>query len=190
MARLHSRIMIFQKTDLEDAYLIQQESKSDERGFFARAFCAREFAQHGLANGIAQINNSLATKKGTLRGFHYQLPPKSETKIVRCIRGALFDVIIDLRPGSPTFERHYGAELSADNRTMMYVPKGFAHAFITLTDDCEAFYLVDEFYSPDSERGIRWDDPKFAIEWPIRPTVISEKDSNHPDFDPKYHLKA
>ena len=131
---------------------------------------------------------SLSVEKGTLRGMHYQLAPRAETKLVRCVRGALYDVILDLRRGSPTFGRSFGAELTAVNRRMMYVPKGFAHGFITLAGDTEALYCVDEFYAPEHERGIRWNDPKFDIQWPIEPIVISDKDRQHRDFDPAWHL--
>jgi dTDP-4-dehydrorhamnose 3,5-epimerase len=180
--------MIFQPTPLAGAYVIDLEKRGDDRGFFARAFCQREFAAHDLATQMVQANNSLSAYKGTLRGMHYQLAPKAETKLVRCIRGALFDVILDLRADSPTFGQSYGAELSAENRRMMYVPKGFAHGFITLADDTEALYLVDEFYAPESERGVRWNDPRFAIAWPAEPTVMSDKDRNFPDFNPAWHL--
>ncbi|MEM7620120.1 MAG: dTDP-4-dehydrorhamnose 3,5-epimerase [Pseudomonadota bacterium] len=182
--------MIFNETPLAGAYLIDLKKIGDERGFFARAFCVQEFEEQGLQTSIVQMNNSEAVKKGTLRGMHYQLAPKAETKIVRCVKGALYDVIIDLRRGSKTFGQHFGAELSAENRTMMYVPKGFAHGFMTLEDHTEAFYMVDEFYAPDSERGIRWDDKKFNIDWPLEPTVLSEKDRNHPNFDELFHLGA
>jgi dTDP-4-dehydrorhamnose 3,5-epimerase len=180
--------MIFNETPLAGVYVVDLEKRGDERGFFARAFCEREFAERGLANHFVQANNSLSARKGTLRGMHYQLAPKAETKYVRCIRGALQDVVIDLRRNSSTFGQSFGAELTAENRRMMVVPKGFAHGFITLTDDTEAFYLVDEFYAPECERGIRWNDPKFAIQWPIEPVVISEKDQNYRDFDPAWHL--
>jgi dTDP-4-dehydrorhamnose 3,5-epimerase len=182
--------MIFTETPLQGAYLIDLEKRGDERGFFARAFCAREFADHGLVTQIVQANNSLSARKGTLRGMHYQLAPKAETKIVRCLRGALYDIILDLRADSPTFGQSFGAELNAENRRMMYVPKGFGHGFITLADDTEAFYLVDEFYAPECERGVRWNDPRFAIQWPAEPVVISDKDGNYPDFDPAWHLTA
>ncbi|WP_432797436.1 dTDP-4-dehydrorhamnose 3,5-epimerase [Poriferisphaera sp. WC338] len=181
--------MIFHKTPLDGAYIIELEKRGDERGFFARAFCRNEFADHGLATEFVQVNNSLSAEKGTLRGMHYQLAPHAETKLVRCIKGALYDVIIDLREGSKTFGQSYGAELSAENRRMMYVPKGFAHGFITMTDNTEAFYFVDEFYAPEHERGVRYNDPKFEIEWPIKPVVVSDKDKNHVDFDPAIHLK-
>lgn len=180
--------MMFHPTPLEGAYTIELEKRGDERGFFARAFCCQEFGEAGLATTFVQANNSLTAERGTLRGLHYQLAPKAETKLVRCIRGGLYDLILDVREQSPTFGHWFGAELSAENRLMMYVPKGFAHSFITLTDDAEAFYFVDEYYAPEFERGIRWNDPTFAINWPIEPTVISEKDATHRDFDPEFHL--
>jgi dTDP-4-dehydrorhamnose 3,5-epimerase len=180
--------MIFTPTPLPGAYLIELEKKGDERGFFARAFCEKEFGQHGLSTRFCQVNNSLSAEEGTLRGMHYQLAPKAETKLVRCIRGALHDVILDLRQGSPTFVKSFGAELSAENRRMMYVPKGFAHGFITLTPDTEAFYFVDEFYSPENERGVRYDDPQFGLQWPVAPVVVSDKDKSHRNFDRTWHL--
>jgi len=180
--------MHYTATPLEGAYLIDLEKRGDDRGFFARAFCVKEFEQQGLATQFCQINNSLSAHKGTLRGMHYQLAPKAETKVVRCVRGALFDMILDLRPGSATFGRSFGAELSAENRRMMYVPKGFAHGFLTLTDDTEAFYLVDEFYSPENERGIRFDDPEFDLKWPEAPAVVSDKDRSHQNFDRAWHI--
>ena len=180
--------MTFTEAPLPGAYLIDVEKRGDERGFFARAFCEKEFGEHHLATRFVQANDSLSARKGTLRGMHYQLAPRAETKLVRCIRGALYDVILDLRKGSTTFGRSFGAELSADNRRMMYVPKGFAHGFVTLADDTEAFYLVDEHYAPEQERGLRWNDPRFDIRWPISPVVISDKDRGHRDFDPAWHL--
>ena len=180
--------MIFRQTSIPGSYIIELEKRGDERGFFARAFCVNEFKDCGLVTDILQVNNSLSAQKGTLRGMHYQLAPRAETKIVRCIRGSLWDCIVDLREGSSTFGHWFGAELSAENRRMMYVPKGFAHGFLTLEDNTEAFYFVDEFYSPEAERGLRWDDAKFGIEWPIDPVVISDKDRGHPLFDPAHHL--
>jgi dTDP-4-dehydrorhamnose 3,5-epimerase len=180
--------MIFTETAIPGAFVIELEKREDERGFFARAFCENEFSAHGLSSRLVQVNNSLSRIKGTLRGMHYQLAPKAETKLVRCIRGTLLDVILDIRKGSPTFGRSYGAELSAENRRMMYVPKGFAHGFITLEDDTEALYFVDEFYGPAAERSIRWNDPRFKIEWPQQPTVMSDKDRDQKDFDPAWHL--
>jgi len=179
--------MKFHPTPLKGAYTIEPERRGDERGFFARVFCQNEFVQTGLTPQFVQVNNSLSAKKGTLRGLHYQLAPKAEVKVVRCVRGALWDAIVDLRPDSPTFTQWFGAELTAENRLMMYVPKGFAHAILTLTDDTEAFYMVDEFYGPEQERGLRWDDARFKIDWPIEPVEISPKDAKWPDFDPQYH---
>ena len=182
--------MQFAPTPLKDAYLIDLDLLGDERGFFARLFCADEFAKHGLNPNFIQANNSLSKQKGTLRGLHYQLHPKAETKLVRCIKGSLYDVIVDLRQDSQTFGESFGAVLSAENRSMMYVPKGFAHGFLTLEDNTEVLYMVSEPYSKELERGIRWNDPCFNIEWPSVPLVISERDKSHPDFDPNYHLNA
>ena len=180
--------MQFHETPLPGAYLIELEKRGDDRGFFARAFCQREFAEYDLPTEYVQVNNSLSAERGTLRGMHYQLAPDAETKLVRCVRGSLWDCLLDLRPDSPTFGQWYGAELSAENRNMMLVPKGFAHGFITLADDTEAFYFVDAYYAPEQERGVRWNDPKFAIQWPIEPVVLSDKDTSHRDFDPAFHL--
>lgn len=180
--------MIFKPTPLPGAYVIELEKRGDDRGFFARVFCEREFGAHDLVTHFVQANNSLSPFKGTLRGMHYQIAPNGETKLVRCVRGAFHDVILDLRPDSPTFGQSFGADLTAENRHMMYVPKGFGHGFITLTDDSEAFYLVDEFYAPQSERIVRWNDPKFNISWPAAPAVLSDKDGNARDFDRAWHL--
>jgi len=180
--------MRFEPTPLAGAVVIELDKRADERGFFARVFCEREFAEAGLDTRFVQINNSLSKDRGTLRGMHYQLGEAAEVKVVRCIRGALWDAILDLRPGSATFGRSFGAELSAENRRMMYVPRGFAHGFLTLEEDTEAFYLVTAFYAPDRERGIRWNDPRFAIRWPAEPLVISDKDAQQRDFDPAWHL--
>jgi len=179
--------MLFQETPLQDAYLIELERKGDDRGFFARFFCEKEFASAGLTTGFAQVNNSLSAKKGTLRGMHYQLQPSAEVKVVRCIKGALWDCIADLRPDSPTFGKWFGAELNEDNRAMMYVPRGFAHAILTLSDNTEALYLVSDFYNPQTERGLRYNDPWLNIEWPIDPVEISAKDAAWPDFDRDFH---
>ena len=173
---------------LAGAYLIDLEPKGDQRGFFARQFCQKEFQEHGLATNFVQVNTSFSAGKGTLRGLHYQLGDAAETKLVRCIRGAIWDCILDLRPDSETFGKWYGAELSADNRKMMYVPKGFAHGFLSLTPDSEILYFVDAFYSPQLERGVRWDDHRFSIDWPANPEVVSDRDRSHPDFDPAHHL--
>jgi len=179
--------MILTPTPLTGAFLIDLEKRGDDRGFFARFFCEKEFQGAGLESRFVQINNSLTAKKGTLRGMHYQLPPDPEVKVVRCIRGALFDVIVDLRPDSPTFRQWFGAELTAGNRTMMYVPRGFAHGLLTLEDDTEALYLVSAFYSPAQERGVRYNDPSLGIRWPVEILETSEKDRNWPDLNEEFH---
>jgi dTDP-4-dehydrorhamnose 3,5-epimerase len=179
--------MKFHKTPLDGAFLVELEKRGDDRGFFARFFCEREFGAQGLETRFVQVNNSLSARKGTLRGLHYQLPPAAEVKLVRAIRGALWDVIVDLRAGSATFGKWFGAELNEDNRLMMYVPRGFGHGFITLTDDVETLYMVSDFYAPQSERGLRWNDPALAIQWPIAPTEISEKDKSWAAFDATFH---
>jgi dTDP-4-dehydrorhamnose 3,5-epimerase len=180
--------MIFTETPIAGAYLIDLEKRGDDRGFFARVFCRNEFGEQNLDTEFVQINNSRSAERGTLRGLHYQLAPAEEVKIVRCVSGVLWDVILDIRPRSPTFGRWFGAELSATNRRMMYAPRGMAHGFVTLADDTEAFYLVSAFYAPERERGIRWNDPRFAIEWPVTPAVMSDKDRDRPDFDPAINL--
>jgi dTDP-4-dehydrorhamnose 3,5-epimerase len=180
--------MKFTETPLPGAFIIDLEKRGDDRGFFARYFCKKEYASHDLCSDIVQINNSLSAQAGTLRGMHYQLAPKAEDKVVRCVKGALFDVIIDIRSQSPTFLQHFSVELTSENRRMLYVPKGFAHGFITLLDDTEAIYLVTEYYAADCERGIRYNDPKIGIQWPSEPSVISPKDLAHPDFDLDWHL--
>ena len=179
--------MKFHPTPLFGAFTIELEKRGDDRGFFARFFCDKEFGAAGLETRFLQINNSLTGAKGTLRGLHYQLPPAAEVKVVRAVRGALFDVIVDLRPDSPTYRRWFGAELNADNRLMMYAPRGFGHGFVTLSDNAEALYLVSAPYTPASERGLRWNDPAIGVEWPAPPTEMSDKDRNWPDLDPKFH---
>jgi dTDP-4-dehydrorhamnose 3,5-epimerase len=179
--------MIFHPTPLAGAFLIEPERRGDARGFFARIFCEEEFARAGLETRFTQANNSLTGRRGTLRGMHYQLPPAAEVKLVRCIGGAIHDVIVDLRPDSPSFGRWFGAELSAENRLMMYVPRGFAHGFVTLTEDAEAFYFVSDAYAPQQERGLRYDDPWMGIEWPVTPSEVSAKDGAWPAFDPGFH---
>lgn len=172
--------MLFTETKLKGAFIIDLELKSDDRGFFARTFCAKEFEAHGLKPAVSQCNMSFNHKAGTLRGMHYQVAPACETKLVRCTRGAVYDVIIDLRPDSPTYRQHIGVELSADNRRALYVPEMFAHGYQTLTDDAEVVYQVTEFYTPGYERGARYNDPAFGIEWPMPVAVISDKDANWP----------
>lgn len=179
--------MIFHKTPLQDAYLIELNRLGDNRGFFARAFCQDEFAEHGLETQFVQMNNSLTATSGTLRGFHYQTGDSAEVKVVRAIRGKLYDAIIDLRPDSPTFKQSFGAELNDENRLMMYVPRGFAHCILTLTDDVEAMYMVSNRYDPGAERGVRWNDSELSVKLPITPVEISEKDAAWPDFDPEFH---
>jgi dTDP-4-dehydrorhamnose 3,5-epimerase len=175
--------MIFTETELPGAFVIDIEPREDDRGFFARAWCADEFAEHGLTTRVAQSNVSFNHRQGTLRGMHYQVAPHEEAKVVRCTRGAIFDAIIDLRPDSPTYKQWTGVELSADNRRALYVPEGFAHGYQTLAPDTETFYQVSERYAPGAERGVRWDDPAFAIEWPDAGNVfLSEKDATWPDF--------
>lgn len=175
--------MKFTETKLAGAFVVDLNRMSDERGFFARSFCQNEFQQHGMAADVVQANMSWNESKGTLRGMHYQHVPYQETKFIRCIRGSIYDVIIDLRKDSSTFGDWFGVELTADNRTALYVPKDFAHGFVTLEDDSEVFYMVSQSYQPGSEGGIRWDDPRFKIDWPINPTRISEKDADWPDFE-------
>jgi dTDP-4-dehydrorhamnose 3,5-epimerase len=179
--------MIFHETPLAGARLIELEKRGDSRGFFARMFCEREFGAAGLETRFVNVNNSLSAAPGTLRGLHYQLGEAAEVKLVRCIRGALWDAILDLRPDSPTYLRWFGETLSADNRLMMYVPRGFAHAILTLEPDTEALYLVSAHYAPEAERGVRWDDPRFSVAWPIPPHEISPKDAGWPDFDEGVH---
>lgn len=169
--------MIFTETKLKGAFIIDLELKEDPRGAFARTFCMKEFEQHGLKSTVAQCNLSFNYKAGTLRGMHYQVAPATETKLVRCTKGAIYDVIIDMRPDSPTYMQHIGVELTADNRRALYVPEMFAHGYQALTDGAEVVYQVGEFYTPGYERGIRYNDPAFGIEWPMPVTVISDKDA-------------
>ncbi|MGH8502292.1 MAG: dTDP-4-dehydrorhamnose 3,5-epimerase [Gammaproteobacteria bacterium] len=174
--------MIFQETEVDGAYLIDINKLVDERGFFARGWCQKEFEAHGMVSRIVQANTSFNHKKGTIRGMHYQVAPYRETKLVRCTRGAIYDVIVDLRAGSSTYLQWIGAELTAENRRMLFVPEGFAHGFQTLADDSEVFYQVSEFYTPGAERGARYNDRAFDITWPLGVTVISEKDANWADY--------
>ena len=174
--------MKFSPTALVGAYVIDIEPVADERGFFVRSWCREEFARRGLNPDLAQCSISFNKKRGTLRGMHYQAKPHEETKVVRCTRGAIYDVILDLRPESSTFRKWIAVELSADNRRMLYVPPGFAHGFQSLVDDTEVFYQISTFYHPESARGARWNDPAFGIEWPVMERVISDKDRQYPDF--------
>jgi len=175
--------MTIEESSLPGAYMIGLERREDDRGFFARTFCANEFADRGLETGLVQANMSWNPKQGTLRGMHFQRPPHAEVKVIRATRGAIYDVIIDLREDSPTYKRWFGVELTEENRTALYVPKGFAHGFQTLAPDTEVHYLVTEFYTPDAEDGVRWDDPAFGIEWPDPANaIVSPKDAAWPDF--------
>lgn len=172
--------MHFHPLEISDAILIEPERRSDERGFFARVFCMEEFARAGLPTHFPQSNVSFNAKAGTVRGMHYQLAPHEEPKVVRCTRGAIYDVIVDLRPGSPTLHRSVGVELSAENGLMLYIPPGFAHGFQTLVDTTEVFYLMGDVYAPELARGVRWDDPALAISWPLPVSVIAERDLSYP----------
>jgi dTDP-4-dehydrorhamnose 3,5-epimerase len=174
--------MIFTPTELKDATIIDIEPFQDERGFFARAWCQREFQEQGLVANVVQANMSYNRRRGTLRGMHFQRAPYAETKLVRVVRGAIYDVIIDLRPESSSFKRWVGVELTAENRRALYVPEGFAHGFQTLADDSEVLYQVSTFYTPAAEGGLRHDDPAFAVRWPLPVSVISPKDAGWPDF--------
>lgn len=170
--------MKFTKTSLKGAFIIEPDRIEDERGFFARTFCRQEFEKHGVNPNLVQCSVSFNTKKGTIRGMHYQVKPHEEVRLVRCTRGAMYDVILDLRVDSPTFKQWTAVELTAENRTMAYIPEGFAHGFQTLEDNTEVFYQMSEFYHPECARGARWDDPAFGIVWPIDEKTISCKDAS------------
>lgn len=175
--------MIFTETALRGAWVIDPEPIRDERGFFARTWCRREFEEHGLDIEVAQRSISYNARRGTLRGMHYQIAPYQEVKLVRCLRGAALDVIIDLRPHSATYLRHFAVELTGENRRALYIPKAFAHGFQTLEDDTEIEYQMSEFYQPNAGRGFRWSDPAFGIRWPIPDPIILERDDNYPLLD-------
>jgi len=175
--------MIFHETNLAGVFEIHPDAKCDERGFFARTWCEREFEEKGLVSRLAQCSISFNNLKGTLRGMHYQAEPYAETKLVRCTRGAIYDVALDLRPASPTFLQWVARELTAENRHMLYVPQGCAHGFLTLEDNTEIFYQISEFFDAASARGVRWNDPAFRIAWPGEAEVISERDRTYPDFE-------
>lgn len=175
--------MRFIEIELKGAFLVDLEFHQDHRGGFARSFCAREFSRYGLNPTVAQCNVSFNYRKGTLRGMHYQLPPAAESKLICCTRGSIYDVIIDLRPDSATYMRHFWVELSADNHRALYVPEMFAHGYQTLTNNTEIHYQVGEFHSPGCEKGIRYDDSAFNIDWPLPVTALSEKDGAWPPFE-------
>lgn len=172
--------MKFFETALSGAYVIEMEPINDERGFFARSFCRDEFARQGLNTGLVQCGVSFNEKKGTLRGMHFQSKPYQEAKLVRCTKGAIYDVILDLRLGSPSFKRWFATELTGENRKMLYIPEGVAHGFQTLADETEVFYQMSEFYHPGSACGVLWDDPAFGIAWPPGGKIISDKDRSFP----------
>lgn len=174
--------MQFVATEIGGAYIVELERKEDARGFFARTWCQEEFKNQGLISRVAQSNLSWNRRKGTLRGMHYQVAPFEESKLVRCTRGAIYDVIVDLRSSSHSYKKWIGVELTASNHRALYVPEGFAHGFLTLVDDTEVVYQVSESYHPDSERGARFDDLAFKILWPAEIQVVSEKDKNWPDY--------
>jgi len=171
------------ETKLKGALIIEPERFEDERGFFARTWCKREFEDHGLNSHLAQCNISFNKSKGTLRGMHYQIAPNAEAKLVRCTRGSIYDVIIDLRPDSETFKHWFAVELNRDNHKMLFIPENFAHGFLTLEDHTEVFYQMSEFYNAESTCGVRWDDPAFSIQWPAAVSVISDRDRDYPDFE-------
>lgn len=175
--------MIFNQLPLKGAYLIEVQPFQDNRGFFTRTFCEKEFASQGLVQHYVQANHSGTQGKGVVRGMHFQYPPFTETKLIKCIQGAIFDVIIDVRKGSPTFLQWYGAELSSENKKMMYVPTGFAHGFQSLSDYSEITYMVSNFYSRENEGGINYHDPMVKISWPLSISLVSEKDKNLPFID-------
>jgi dTDP-4-dehydrorhamnose 3,5-epimerase len=174
--------MIFSETRIPGAFLISPDRKEDERGFFARTFCRSEFTDHGLVPDLEQCSISFNKHKGTLRGMHFQRSPYEETKLVRCTMGAIFDVIIDLRPGSPAFKQWFSFELNAENRSMLYIPRGLAHGFLTLADSTEVYYQMADRFVPESAAGVRWNDPAFGIRWPAAPQIIALKDQEYPDF--------
>lgn len=174
--------MRFVESELPGVFLIEPEPHVDERGMFMRTWCAREFAEHGIAMTVRQCSVSVNHRRGTLRGMHYQAPPHAEARLVRCTAGAIFDVIVDLRPVSKSYCQWAGVELTQENRKMAFVPEGCAHGFLTLVDNVEVFYQMSEFYSAENARGVRWNDPGFSIKWPGEVAVISERDRNYPDF--------
>ena len=176
--------MRFVELPLPGAFIVEIEERRDDRGFFARSFCGDEFSRQGLIAHFPQCNISFNEHRGTLRGLHYQADPRPEVKLVRCTRGAIYDVIVDLRPASETFRQWRGVELTADNRRALYIPAGFAHGFQTTTDGAEVFYMMGDVYVPELARGVRWDDPRLGVAWPLPAPRMSERDASYPDFRP------
>jgi len=176
--------VIFLPTAIPGAFTLELDRKEDERGYFARTWCKREFEEMGLNTDLAQCNVSYSPRRGTLRGMHWQVAPYGEAKLVRCARGVIWDVIIDLRPESPTYAMHIGVELTADSGRALYIPEGLAHGFVTLTDDCEVFYQMSAYYEPAAARGVRWNDPAFDIDWPVTDPILHPRDASYPDFVP------
>ncbi len=174
--------MIFREIDIPGAFVLEPERLEDRRGFFARTYCRRELEHRDLDPAVVQCNLSVSHQRGTVRGMHWQAAPYEEVKLVRCTAGAIHDVILDLRPGSPTFKQHFAVELTRDNRHSLYIPAGVAHGFQSLEDDSEVFYQMSEFYYPDHAKGVRWNDPAFSITWPLPVTMISERDEGFPNF--------
>jgi dTDP-4-dehydrorhamnose 3,5-epimerase len=179
------RVMKFREAGLAGAWIVEPERFKDERGWFARVRCGEEFAAHGLEPRFVQTSLSFSRYRGVLRGMHFQAPPREEVKLVRCVRGAVYDVIIDLRPDSPTFLEHFAVQLNSHEGLALYVPKGCAHGFQALEDRSEVLYEISEFYSPDHSRGVRWNDPAFAVEWPVPDPIMLERDRSYPDFRPE-----
>jgi dTDP-4-dehydrorhamnose 3,5-epimerase len=177
--------LIFSTTDVEGAYLIKPERLEDERGFFARTYCVRELAEHGIDSQVVQRSVSYNRRRGTLRGMHFQTTPHEETKLVSCLRGSVYDVVLDLRPTSSTYRRWSAVTLTADGFETLFIPKGCAHGFISLADDSTVHYEISEFHHPDSARGLRYDDPAFGIVWPLQPAVINSRDLSYPPYEPR-----
>jgi dTDP-4-dehydrorhamnose 3,5-epimerase len=174
--------VIFRAATLSGAFIVEMERRQDERGFFARTWCRREFADMGLNTDLSQCNVSYNSRRGTLRGMHWQAAPFEEAKLIRCTRGRVWDAIIDLRPNSPNYMEHFGVELTAESGRALYVPEGMAHGFQTLEDDCEVVYQMSQFYEPTAARGVRWNDPSFGISWPIKDPILHPRDASYPDF--------
>ena len=186
---MNSAPMRFTPTELAGVVSVDLEPVVDARGFFARLHCEREFAAHGLLAKVAQTSLSQTRQQGTVRGMHFQWPPAQEAKLVRCVRGRIFDAVVDLRPNSSTFGRHVSIELSAANRAALYIPPGLAHGFQTLEHDCEVLYQMSDFYAADLASGVRWNDPAFGIAWPLPCAAIHERDATYPDFDSAVHAR-